>query len=266
MCLWKLALEQIDKGWSVAWAPQRCGKDKRCWIRFTGIVDRYTVDAKKEVSMYADKIAEWYSKSKNHKGHIVSHFGTEAGPIIVLASPAQTDTLLNLRQIQLTGITKSYVEMVAGNQIEILSAFEVVISGIGSYGDALVSALDEWISHSFLNGPDSLFVESRLPNNSSDIYIFTMRNWDTTKQVSDVTALFEEFLHDLDLKGISNPMLLIDYNTHPPIRKRNLAMEINHGASKIAQQLKATEENLNKCMDNIEKSVQEASETNRRQF
>ncbi|KAJ7107923.1 hypothetical protein C8R44DRAFT_940921 [Mycena epipterygia] len=126
--LWIEVLETERPEWEVAWQPMSDGRsDKRMTVRFP---DAGFKKAKEDKTLSA--ALEKVKTSLTSQGSIITdpYSTPTSGSYITLANHAHVDTLIEDGYITIPSLSPSPISVTRCRQIEVLHAFEVVISGI----------------------------------------------------------------------------------------------------------------------------------------
>lgn len=255
LTIWGEALVKAMPSLEVVWAPAADGMDKRMWLRLPSAAqfaseerlrEKDTMKLRAEIDV-AEATRMIHSALTAQKIHVARSFPSKGGPIIDLVLPAQLDRLLVQRTLLVPKLSSMAISVFGGKQIDILHAFEIVITGISRWeGIALI--LEEWLQENFSDDDGPLLVDYRIPLKATDTFVFYMRDWASTRAVLEKR---DEFIGAFrGFPYVNPPELLFNYNSKPPPTRITTRDTIADGAVQVATALSG----FNQRFDDVHKA------------
>ncbi|KAJ7168162.1 hypothetical protein C8R43DRAFT_983266 [Mycena crocata] len=140
--MWKETIEVEKPGWEIAWQPMSDGGDKRMTVRFP---DAGFKKAKEDKTPCA--ALEKVKAALATQGSIItdSYSTPTSGSYITLADHTQVDSLIRDGFLSIPAVSPNPISVARCRQIEVLHAFEIVISGLAE-GEGAQTSICRWIS------------------------------------------------------------------------------------------------------------------------
>jgi hypothetical protein len=142
---------------------------------------------------------------------VLDHFPTSGGPIFVLGDHTQVKQILCQHCLKINSLPGELL-VTHARQIEIDNAFKTAIMGISSY-EGIIPHLIVWIASICAKNPDWFFVDSRVPPNEPDAFVFHMSCWKATQHVLQSAASFTDTFYP-KYKKLMAPQLVWDINNN----------------------------------------------------
>ncbi|KAJ7176389.1 hypothetical protein C8R43DRAFT_943175 [Mycena crocata] len=241
--LWMDKLREHASEWETAWAPQREGKDKRCWVRVNNIFDEEPGDVfggKRKRDPNEEKYVAATRKAFDDAGmKSINGFRSGKGVIVHLRHPSLVDKAVEQATIHVPDISRKHLPVYSVRQIEVQNAFEIVVGGLSGQSNASVGHVTSWFA-SFSRDGQTLLAAVRQPPNEKDFVVFTMDDWAAT---ADVLKNAENFTKEFP--DYRPPQLLFKLNTVGSWKPSTAAV-ITEGADKVSDAVAALTRRIDK--------------------
>ena len=214
------------------------------WVRF--------ISTKPLAADVPEKIAG-YLNSKDIP--TVTHFlnKTNGNAIIVLAVPSHVDQVLSQQVMKIPNIGVDKIEVASSRQLEILNAFELAIQGIDRH-HGITELLVKFLMSTFVDDDGNpLLINYRVPDElGRNVFIFHMRDWESTNLVLSSPAYQSEFRSRFP--ALSPIELLFNTNGNGVYHK-----SIDHTLTKGVESVNSGFKTIEKRIEKVEKALTESN-------
>jgi hypothetical protein len=242
---WKDVLTIANPEWEVAWTPSKHGSDKRMWVRFLDLPSLPGDNDK--FSKVSNVIVKWANATRFT---ITSSYVFKGALIATLASPIKVDALVLQEKVSIPGLPAA-LKVTQGNQIEVLNAFEMAVTGLSDDYEGLDASIEIWLDENFSEDGQPTLVDSRRDPYVPNCVIFHMTTWAAMAKVLDESTA-DKFKDAFGSFGNpSPPQLLTKLNADGIYRKPGLRLDFARGETTLNTALKSFE----KRMQSLEEST-----------
>ncbi|KAJ7166149.1 hypothetical protein C8R46DRAFT_294809 [Mycena filopes] len=244
---WLEAIRLRKPEWECVWAPQH-DKDKRMWVRVQDVWDDKEKDRDAD-----DKVISTLRKAVNETvGPTNDGFRMGTHAILILDIPSDVDAITNAGYLAVPALNKEF-RVAHVRQIEVLSAFEVVVGGFSrGYNDEsnARAMCDSWFASIVDKDGNPTLVGVRQDITEPDFVIYSLNSWAATASVLTACAASEFSQHIGTKYGLTDPALLYHHNTNS-VYKKDFAAIVGAGAKVVDSSITA----LTKRLDKMERDV-----------